>query len=163
VLTAATKHYKDLVSLTPGRERAVELLAAGATDQAVADALGVHRVTVTRWRLYHPAVAAALNQQRLDLRRIQYERLVALLSKAIDALSEELDTTGPGRARLALEILRLHIRHDAMGPTDPEDIIVAAADVRRRRSIQWPGPDREAAIDELHRQAVELAEDEQTS
>ena len=48
-----------------GRARAVELLAAGHTDSAVAHALAVDRGTVRRWRA-EPDVAAALARARRE-------------------------------------------------------------------------------------------------
>jgi hypothetical protein len=166
----ATNRYKRLTCLTPQQELAVELLVAGATDQEVANELGVHRVTVTRWRLYHPAVQAAINQQRKDLRTVQQQRLEALTSKALDALDEELDKPGVFRARLALQVLRLQVSHESresvesIGPTDPNFIIDVAAYAREQRVLSnGAGPiDRGGAIDEIYEQAIDSSEDKRS-
>ena len=50
----ATQRYKGLHELTIAQLNAIDLLVGGKTDKEVAGALGVHRVTVTPWRLYHP-------------------------------------------------------------------------------------------------------------
>ena len=47
--------------LSPEQLNAIDLLTTGKTDVDVAAAVGVHRVTVTRWRT-SPSFAAALNR-----------------------------------------------------------------------------------------------------
>lgn len=41
--------------LSVKQENAIDMLVTGGTDSEVAAAVGVHRVTVTRWRLYDPS------------------------------------------------------------------------------------------------------------
>jgi hypothetical protein len=43
---------------------AIELLLLGRSDRAVARVVSVHRVTVTKWRLYDPSFRAELNRRR---------------------------------------------------------------------------------------------------
>ena len=64
--TTATNCYTMLQNsaLTVAQENAVDALAAGKKDAEVAALVGVNRVTVTRWRLYHPHFIAALNERR---------------------------------------------------------------------------------------------------
>ena len=50
--------------LTLPQLNAVDLLAAGRTDTQAAAALGLHRTTLTKWRLYDVAFQAALNRRR---------------------------------------------------------------------------------------------------
>ena len=82
-----------------GRARAVELLAAGHTDSAVAHALAVDRGTVRRWRA-EPDVAAALARARRereegaaealdDARRILAEAAPRAAQALVDALEDE--------------------------------------------------------------------------
>ena len=49
-----------LLEVTPAQQAAIEVLAAGATYQAAAEAAGRDRRTVVRWAGYHPAFRAAL-------------------------------------------------------------------------------------------------------
>lgn len=81
-----------------GRARAVELLAAGHTDSAVAHALAVDRGTVRRWR-GEPDVAAALARARRereegaaealdDARRILAEAAPRAAQALVDALED---------------------------------------------------------------------------
>ena len=82
-----------------GRVRAVELLAAGHTDSAVAHALAVDRGTVRRWRA-EPDVGAALARARRereegaaealdDARRILAEAAPRAAQALVDALEDE--------------------------------------------------------------------------
>ena len=81
-----------------GRARAVELLAAGHTDVAVAHALAIDRGTVRRWRS-EPAVAAELARARRereaaaaealdDARRILAEAAPRAAQALVDALED---------------------------------------------------------------------------
>lgn len=77
--------------LTLKQENAIDMLVTGATNSEVAEAVGVNRVTVTRWRLYDPRFEAELNTRRKALWGSAVDRLRALLPRAIDALEAELD------------------------------------------------------------------------
>lgn len=81
-----------------GRARAVELLAAGHTDSAVAHTLAIDRGTVRRWRS-EPAVAAELARARRereaagaealdDARRILAEAAPRAAQALVDALED---------------------------------------------------------------------------
>lgn len=97
-----------------GRARAVELLAAGHTDSAVAHTLAVDRGTVRRWRS-EPAVAAELARARRDRE--------AAGAEALDDARRILAEAAP-RAAQALV--------DALEDTDPRVCLVAAAAVLDR-------------------------------
>jgi hypothetical protein len=60
----ATKGYKRLHGVTVKQQNAIDRLVAGDTDEQAAQAAGVHRVTVSKWRLHDPAFQAALNAPR---------------------------------------------------------------------------------------------------
>ena len=91
--------------LTVAQLNAIDLLAQGKTDTDTAAALGVHRVTVTRWRLYSPEFQAALNARRRELWATSADKLRGLAPKALDVLAEELD--GPDALKAAAVILKL--------------------------------------------------------
>jgi hypothetical protein len=155
VLLDTTERYKKLTSLNPKQQRAVELFVVGASDQEVAKAVGVHRVTACRWRLHHPAVRAEINLARKSLERTQLQGLAALSSKALAALSAALDAPGPAQGRLALEILRLQLVRDSPGLTEAEDIVNAEVANRRPSPARNANPQNlRAAIDELYRKAM---------
>ena len=89
----ATKRDKSLPTsaraLSPEQLNAVDRLAVGTTDSAVAEAVGVHRVTVTRWRT-SPTFLAALNCRRADLFAGATDQLRDLIPKALTAIGEAL-------------------------------------------------------------------------
>jgi FixJ family two-component response regulator len=45
--------------LTVKQENVIDMLVVGANDSEVAQAVGVNRVTVSRWRLYSPQFQAS--------------------------------------------------------------------------------------------------------
>jgi hypothetical protein len=56
----ATCSSDPLFRLTPIQERALDLLAAGRSVASAARELGVHRVTLQRWKTHHPRFMAEL-------------------------------------------------------------------------------------------------------
>ena len=62
-----TKCYQMLHDLTVEQQNTIDRLVAGDTDEQAAKAAGVHRVTVSRWRLYNPTFQAALNARRQEV------------------------------------------------------------------------------------------------
>jgi hypothetical protein len=149
-MAKVTKPDRTGQELSVVQLNAVDLLATGTTDQAVAEAVGVTRQTVCGWRNANPWFAAELNRRRQDLWGVSVDQLRALLPRAVAVLAEELEG-GEQRARVALDLLRLAgldrakaaERLDTLliGPTDPEAII--DAEVRRRR------PDCGTYVDDL--------------
>jgi hypothetical protein len=115
---------------------AIDLLAAGKTDQEAADLLNLHRTTVTKWRLYDPVFQAALNRRRAEVWGAAADRLRSLIPKALDALAAALeDPANPNRVKAAAELLRLAPPTGsalAIGPTDADQIVRGI--VRERRS-----------------------------
>ena len=91
----------DAVDLSPAQERAAEALVAGSTITAAAEAAGVTRQTVHRWLRESFPFQAYLNAARRDLREEVENRLQALATEAIDAVSHAV-REGDARAGLAL-------------------------------------------------------------
>lgn len=122
--------------LTLAQLNAVDLLAAGKNDTETADAIGLNRVTVTRWRLYSPEFRAALADRRAAVWGSAADRLRALLPQAIDALADALqDADTPDRVNVALAVLKLAgpIPLAPAGPTDPDEVIRAVVEAERKR------------------------------
>ena len=93
--------------LTVAQLNAIDLLAQGKTDTDTAEALGVHRVTVTRWRLYSPEFQAQLNRRRRELWDGAADKLRALVPRALDRLAEELEYKDSDALKAAVAILKL--------------------------------------------------------
>jgi hypothetical protein len=121
--------------LTPAQQNAVALLVAGKNDTETAAALGLNRVTVTRWRLYSPAFQAELNVRRAEVWAVGAAKLQALVSEVLDVIAEGL-REGDSLSRLAVarEVLKLAGAPPvpSVGPTDPDTIVRRAVHERRR-------------------------------
>lgn len=139
----ATKCYPTLrtTALSVAQETAIDALASGLTDAEAAARVGVHRVTVTRWRLYHPPFIAALNERRRAIWAGSLDRLRSLVPVALDAVADVLhDPDHPGRLRAAFDLLKLVPITEAVtptGPTDP-DAIVQQIVAERREVARGP-------------------------
>lgn len=101
----AESAYRTQTNLNDRQRAALPLILAGATDAAVAEAVGVHRVTVTRWRLAHPAVRSALSSARQSAHRAAEQTRRVLYRKALDRLTRELDEDGPKAVQVALALV----------------------------------------------------------
>ncbi len=122
----------DLLRLTPRQETAVELLLSGKSDAATADALGIHRTTIARWRAVHPAFQAELARRRAELYGAAAERLRALVPKALDVLENGLD--GDDRLPTAHAVLKMAgFDKLAAPPIETEDADTIIVGLIRRR------------------------------
>lgn len=106
--------------LSPAQEIALEQLVAGETVTAAAQAAGVDRTTVHRWKR-EPTFEAAYNRLRAELRDATEARLLRLAEKAARTLEAALDA---GDARIGLGVLKgmglLPEKRPAFGPETPE-------------------------------------------
>jgi hypothetical protein len=100
----STISFKRAHGLTVAQHNAVDLLASGLYDAAVAERIGITRSTVTRWRLYDPGFLAALNARRAELWSGAADGLRAAMPVALDTVREQL-SIGSNRSRLALDLL----------------------------------------------------------
>jgi len=76
--------------LTPQQELALDALLAGKTDAEAAEAAGVTRQTVNRWKNSNPVFIATMNRRREELWVAVQDRLRQLLFPAIAVLEEAL-------------------------------------------------------------------------
>lgn len=126
------KEYKREQGLTIQQQNAIDLLVTGKTDQAVADAVGVSRPTVTSWRLYDPHFEAELNRRRKEVWGASADRIRALLPKAFDTLEKAIDE-GSYQAALALiKLAGLDGVADKIGPDDAEEVIK-----KKKKDAMW--------------------------
>ena len=125
--------------LTLPQQNAIDLLVLGKSDTETAELLGVHRVTVTKWRCYDPVFQAALNARRAEVWQGGIDCLRAGVARAIDTLSEELNNLdSPNRIKAAVELVRLLRLPDAVllpiGPTDPLEVVRGAVSIKRSKA-----------------------------
>ena len=123
----------------------------GKHDQEVADTIGVHRVTVTRWRLYHPQFRATLNERRAAAWQASRDAYQGLLQKSLAVLEAELDESGPQSGKIALAIVRSsslsHADYEHPGPTEPDAVVDEVAKDEETRQL-------ETVIARFHRDAI---------
>src|SRR5690349_18346081 len=99
---AGVPQYKRHGGPTVQQEQAIDLLVLGKTHAEVAEALGVSRVTVTKWHRYDPYFQAGLNGRRRELWEASRERVQALIPKALARVERALEGDELN-ARTALE------------------------------------------------------------
>ena len=95
----------DMATLSERQRAALPFVIAGRTDAETAASIGVHRVTVTRWRLYHPVFrAAVLAAHASDCASAEAARRT-LYRAALDRLARELADDGPRAVQVALAVV----------------------------------------------------------
>ena len=138
----------DLLHLTPRQETAVELLLSGKCDAATAEALGIHRTTIARWRAAHPAFQAELARRRAELFGAAAERLRGLIPKSLDVMEAALD--GDHKLSAAQAVLRMagldKLDPPLAEPDDAEPIIVRR--IRQRMAERDAETERLMSLDE---------------
>jgi len=74
--------------LNVSQHRALEVLLVGGTDEQAAQAAGVNRRTISKWRNHHPGFADALTIARDEMLARTSARLHAATTIAVKALEE---------------------------------------------------------------------------
>jgi hypothetical protein len=120
---------------------AIDLLVTGNTLQAVADAIGVQRPTVSQWVTHHPGFQAEVNLRRQQLWADLVDGLRALAPKAMEVLKAELEGETPLQA--AIHVLKACGLYGGIaaprGPTDPRELAAAmqlADDARQHAAAE---------------------------
>ena len=95
-------------TLSDKQEQAINLILLGQTDQSVAEAIGVARQTINKWKNQNPLFKATLNSQRQELWSSHYEELRSLIKLAIRVLRQDLVEGANNKLRqeAALHILK---------------------------------------------------------
>lgn len=130
---AATNGYKTLRrGLSVEQQNAIDLLVTGKTDQDCAEAVGVHRTSVSRWRLYDPAFQAALNARRQEVWGASADKLRSLVPKALDTLATAMEGGNVLAAVTIVKAAALDKLPPPAGPTDPDELMAALVEARVR-------------------------------
>jgi hypothetical protein len=126
-----TLEILDLRKLTVQQRNAIDALILGCSDREAGEAANVDRSTVARWRLYHPAFQAELENQRAAMWAASKEKLRALIPEAVDVVRNAIrDPTNEDRAKLALDLIKsIKLSEDlaASGRREADAIIKAEA------------------------------------
>ena len=118
----------QLLTLDDKQWQALELIIAGETDAEVAQAVGVARETINRWKLHHPGFQSELNKWRRILHQETTDELRRLVAQSAKVTKEVLeDRESPDRLKVAMKLLLevnpLRSRPEDIGPMEPEGII----------------------------------------
>jgi hypothetical protein len=119
-----------LHGLSVEQQNAVDKLVASDTDQVAADAVGVNRVTVTKWRLYDPTFQAALNARRQEVWGCAGDKLRSQVPEALDALAAAMEGGNVLAAVTIIKAAALDKLPPPAGPTDPEQMFEALVEAR---------------------------------
>jgi hypothetical protein len=114
---------------------AIELLITGASDQAVADQVGVSRQTITDWRNRDDEFAASLERRRKSLWASHEDNLRSLITGAIEILRQGMASDDERvRQAAAVHVLRcVGIYGNSIEPVGDD----TAADIAARRAFNF--------------------------
>jgi len=147
---------KQQKSLSIEQLNAIDLLVMGKSDREVAEAVGVHRTTVTGWRLYSPHFQAALNRRRKEVFGAAVDRFRSLLQKSLDVVERALDE---GDSKVAMEVLKMagfgEMDIGMIGSDDPEEIIAKEAE-KEAFSIPVGDWNKQSVLEKLKKREEEL-------
>ncbi len=116
----ATQRDDSLHTLTPKQLRAVEVLASGGSHTDAAQAVGVNRVTSTRWANHHPAFVAEMNRGYLVALEDHRANVERVTGKAMGVTEQAIDA---GDVAAAFRWYQLS--------TPPQPRVVGATDSRQ--------------------------------
>ena len=156
------------IVLSVQQEQAIELFVTGRRDVEVAAALRIHRTTVTRWRLHHLGLRAALSRRRQEVWGAAGDRFRGMLDSAVDVLQRQLADDDPSVSFRAARLL-VQMAGGPLAPPDQPTDPLALLDEharRTRRSTLADDPaerpvqavDRVAALKDLIRRSNGLVE-----
>ena len=89
-LQTTTNHYNVSDQISDQQRKAILLILAGKSDSAVACIIGVHRVTVTNWRLRNQDFQDELFRARDQLWSAELDKLRALLFQSLKEIQKQL-------------------------------------------------------------------------
>ena len=95
-------------------EMALALILQGRKDAEVAEALGVSRMTIWRWKKYDAGFIQALEEKRAHLRQQAEDNILELTESAVNAIRDALNENDP-RIRLQAANLVFGILRDNKG------------------------------------------------
>lgn len=93
------------LALTPEQLQVIGMISLGQTVVATAQAIGVHRATIYRWR-HDPTFAAVLKRRQEDMYSAAVDQMRASLVQAIGTVAEHLNSRcEEDRVRAAFRLL----------------------------------------------------------
>jgi hypothetical protein len=131
-------------NLTLQQTQAVHYLNAGYTDAATARAVGVHRSTIHRWKIYQPCFLARLNALRTGqwIHQQDFFR-AAILPAAIANLHTNLHCDNPARRQAATHLALRLAGSSRLAPPPGPDSTFEILTHRRQRELKLTLSDKE--------------------
>lgn len=108
---------EDAARLSVAQLTAIDLLVQGKLDREAAEAAGVSRETVTRWRNGNAPFQAELNRVRARVWRGCQDHLASLVHEALDTLA---DAMREGDVRAAIALVKTARLEEAIAQPDDE-------------------------------------------
>jgi hypothetical protein len=147
------------------QRNAIDLILLGKSDIETAEAIGVDRRTIYRWRYQNPWFQAELNRQLSARWKATLERVQALVPKVVDHLETEINQK-PGMAavRCVLNFVAKAGKMLSFGPASADEIIEQLVEhTRGRGEIDWRKtvPPLERAYLDRNRSPEIIAEEEE--
>jgi hypothetical protein len=138
VAHAIIQMRKSFPPLSEQQLAAIELLVLGHIDTFVAAKLDVHRVTVTKWRLYNPYFRAALARRRQEVWGSSADRFRKTINRALSVLKHQLKSDDAQVShRAARTLLTLAYSKNLAPPDDPIDPAGVMERIARQKKIEW--------------------------
>jgi hypothetical protein len=119
------------MSLQPEQELAITELLAGKTDKQAAEAAGVSRETVNRWRNHDPFFQAELNRRQQEIWESHKMRLQSFIRDALGTISRAVKNN----PTIAMKILEKCQGFDVIQPPfGPSDVAGVLRELARGRA-----------------------------
>ena len=151
-----TNHRPDPVpkshrALTPAQLNAIDCLLVGKNDRETAEAVGVCRQTVTRWRLTDWFFQSELKRKRAQLWNGALDRLRSLIPKAIDVLEFRLSkNNGDFGLQAVAQLFKLMKPGGLLQPNSQEqELYTDFADEMADLPVPVPPPNDQASDETL--------------
>jgi DNA-binding CsgD family transcriptional regulator len=105
--------------LSPEQLNAIDWLIQGKTDQDTADAVGIDRTTLWKWRTRVPLFLATLEQRREEVFGVAVNRLRSLLGKALENIAGAIES---GDVKASFELVKATGLHGFCPPSGQTDV-----------------------------------------
>jgi len=119
-----TEHYEMLRTLNPSQVIAAEIIGRGGTIMSAAQAIEMHRATVSNWANNHPEFMAEVNRVRADARDETAQAFRELTLSAVNLITEQVVQ---GDVKCAILWLKMfppkQLTEQFVGPRSAEDVI----------------------------------------
>ncbi len=133
-----TKH-KDVVGRRRQQDIVIEGLVTGSSVSAAAEAAGVDRTTVYRWRRNDCAYQARLNRRRLELQDEIAVRLAACAGRAVENLRRAVDNGDLKASVIVLKAVGALDRAQCSEGDDNAELLRARQDLAAKTAEQSRG------------------------